>query len=248
MKKNVNFFLLSLALLSCSRLVAAADTMTQQSPNPALSPRDGPPEKPYYLTGNEDVWETFPPKPALGSPKDQTDLLITLSLQANRTEDQKNEALRDQKYSITLVTDVIDTNFQTKYPNVFNVLANADIDSYFINTKIKKANARLRPFVQHPTLVVPLFLVSDFSYPSGHATGTELLARILGKLFPTQSDALLNRARQVADSRVVAGVHYATDTEAGLALGDLIFTELEEQPQFQSDLAAAASKDQIPLK
>jgi acid phosphatase (class A) len=114
--------------------------------------------------------------------------------------------------------------------DVFKVLANADIDSYFVNRMIKKANARLRPFMQHPTLVIPLLEVGDFSYPSGHASGTELQAHILASLFPKEKDALLNRVRQIADSRVVAGVHYASDTEAGLALGDLLFTENEAQP------------------
>jgi acid phosphatase (class A) len=99
--------------------------------------------------------------------------------------------------------------------------------------------------VQHPTLVTPLFEVSDFSYPSGHATGTQLQARILAKLFPQQAEALLKRARQIADSRVVAGVHYASDTEAGLALGDLLFAQIEAQPQFQKDLREAAEKDQL---
>lgn len=60
--------------------------------------------------------------------------------------------------------------------------------------------------------------------------------------------ALLKRARQVADGCVVAGVHYASDTEAGLALGDLLFAQLETQPRFQNDLTAAAIKDQIPQK
>jgi acid phosphatase (class A) len=225
-----------------------ADQAPVQSMNSAPSPMGGSPEKPYYLTGNEDVWQNFPPKPVLGSPTDQTDLLITLSLQASRTEDQKNEAFRDKNYSITLVTDVIDANFETKYPNIFKVLTNADIDSYFINTMIKKANGRLRPYVQHPTLIVTLFVVGDFSYPSGHASGLELQARILGQLFPTQSDALRKRARQIADGRVVAGVHYTSDTEAGLALGDLLFAQLETKTEFQKDLSTAATKDQLPLE
>jgi acid phosphatase (class A) len=144
------------------------------------------------------------------------------------------------------VTDVIDADFEAKYPDVFKVLANADIDSYFVNTMIKKANARLRPFVQHPTLVLPLFDVGDFSYPSGHASGTQLQVRILARLFPKEKDALLNRVRQIADSRVVAGVHYASDTEAGLALGDLLFIEIEAQPRFQKDMDAAVAKDQLP--
>ncbi len=246
MKNRLNAILCILGLVICSCPFAMADQDPKQSMNPAASPSGSPPEKPYYLTGNENVWQNFPPKPALGSPTDQTDLLITLSLQVSRTEDQKNEAFRDKNYSIKLVTDVIDANFETKYPNTFKLLTNADIDSYFINTMIKKANGRLRPYVQHPTLVVPLFVVGNFSYPSGHASGLELQARILGQLFPTQSDALLKRARQIADGRVVAGVHYTSDTEAGLALGDLLFAQLETKTEFQKDLTAAATKDQLP--
>jgi acid phosphatase (class A) len=67
-------------------------------------------------------------------------------------------------------------------------------------------------------------------------------------LFPAKSDDLLKRARQIADGRVVAGVHYTSDTEAGIALGDLLFTELESTPKFKSDLTAAAAKDNIALK
>jgi hypothetical protein len=64
----------------------------------------------------------------------------------------------------------------------FEVLKRADLDASFINSMLKKANSRLRPFVQHPALVQPLFTAGDFSYPSGHASGTELQARILSRL------------------------------------------------------------------
>ena len=248
MKIRFPAILFTFLFVSLSWPVCWADQPDSPMSGASASLSSGPPKKPYYLTGNEDVWENFPSKPALGSPVDQTDLLITLSLQASRSEDQKNEAIRDKTYSIKLMTDVIDPNFETKYSNTFKVLTNADIDAYFINTTIKRANGRLRPFVQHPTLVVPLFTVGDFSYPSGHASGTELQARILAKLFPAQREALLKRARQIADGRVVAGVHYASDTEAGLALGDLLFMQLETKSAFQKDLAAAAAADQIPMR
>jgi hypothetical protein len=145
----------------------------------------------------------FPRKPALGSSTDQSDLLITLSIQ-------------------------------------FEVLKHVDLDGYIINSMIKKANARLRPFVQHPALVQPLFTADDFGYPSGLSSGTELQARVLSTLFPAQSDQLLVRARQVADSRVIAGVHYTSDTLAGIALGDLIFIQLQAKPKFRHELSAAA--------
>jgi acid phosphatase (class A) len=247
MKIRFHAILFTLLLTSLSWSVCWADQPDNPMSSASVSPSSGPPEKPYYLTGNENPWQNFPSRPALGSPIDQADLLITLSVQASRSEDQKNEAIRDKTYSIKLMTDVIDPDFETKYPNTFKVLTNADIDAYFINAMIKRANKRLRPFVQHPALVLPLFTVGDFSYPSGHASGMELQARILAKLFPGQMEALLKRARQIADGRVIAGVHYASDTEAGLALGDLLFMELETKSTFQKDLAAAAAADQIPL-
>jgi len=43
-------------------------------------------------------------------------------------------------------------------------------------------------------------------------------------------------------------VHYASDTEAGLGLGDMLFTELEAKSAFQKDLAAAAESDHIPAQ
>src|SRR5580704_12840347 len=249
MKKRLTAILGTVVLLSWSCLFSSAGQVDQQSSSLSPSPRQGgAPQQPHYLTGKEDVWSTFPPKPALGSPTDQADLLITLSLQNSRTEDQKKEALGDRKYSIRLVTDLIAADFETKYPNTFQVLTNADIAAYFITAKLKKINGRLRPYIQHPVLVTPLFTVGDFSYPSGHSSGTELQARILGKLFPSRSDALLTRARQVADGRVVAGVHYTSDTEAGIALGDLLFTQLETKSEFEDDLTAACTKDQIYLK
>jgi acid phosphatase (class A) len=90
--------------------------------------------------------------------------------------------------------------------------------------------------------------VGDYTYPSGHSSGSEVQALILGVLFPDRAEELLKRARQVADGRVIAGVHYASDTEAGENLGDLIFDQLEASAQFKQDLAAAAQKDGIPLK
>ena len=201
-----------------------------------------------YLKASDTIWSNFPKSPPLASPVDESDLLITLSTQNSRTEVQKAEAEHDKKYSVKLVSDVIDPAFETKYPKTWAMLKEADHEENVINSEIKRANARCRPFVQHPTLVTPLFSVPDYSYPSGHASGMELQARLLGVLFPLQADVLLHRARQVADSRVIAGVHYTSDTEYGLNLGDLVFQQLEANPNFPSDLAKAAHEDKIPTQ
>jgi acid phosphatase (class A) len=234
-------------------LLAALVGLPIRADNPAAAPMvpaTSAKPRPHftYLTGDEEVWSTFPKAPALGSPVDEDDLLITLAAQANRTDEQKKEATTDQHWSIKLFTGVIDPDFETKYPATYDVLKKAATDAGMINEKLKDESKRLRPFVQHPVLVTPLFPVSDYTYPSGHSSGSEVQSRILGVLFPAQAENLLKRARQVADSRVIAGVHYASDTEAGENLGDLIFEQLEASAQFKQDLSAAAQKDGIPLK
>jgi acid phosphatase (class A) len=203
--------------------------------------------QPYYLTGKEVLWAEFPKTPALASPVDLTDLTIVLSIQASRNAEQIAEAKRDAPYSIKLLTDVIDPAFESNFPKTYEVLKRAGADGAFITSMLKKQNSRLRPFVQHPTLVIPVITCEDFSYPSGHSSGAELQARLLGKLFPAKAEDLLHRARQVADSRVVAGVHYASDTCMGLFLGDILFKELDASPKFRADLEEATKTDKISL-
>lgn len=151
MKPHFTPFLCTLLLVNCSVLNAiAAEPATQASPTQMARPSGDLPQRPYFLTGTEIVWRAFPRKPALGSSTDQCDLLTTLSIQASRTEEQKNEAVHDKDYSIKLVTDVIDPDFETKYPMTFEVLKRADLDGYFINSILKKANGRPRPFRPAP--------------------------------------------------------------------------------------------------
>lgn len=244
MKMRLRSLWLVVVLAGCPGWEFGADMGAQ----PANSTASFVPPPLVYLTGNEAVWSFFPKCAAPGSETDELDLAITLSIQASRTDAQKKEACDDANYTITLMTGVISPDFATKYPKTFKVLDAANGDDGNITTMIKNENERLRPFVGHPTLVLPLFPVPDYSYPSGHASGMELQARLLGTLFPAQAEALLNRARQVADSRVVAGVHYTSDTEEGLILGDLVFKELEANAKFTADLVAAAEQDGIALK
>jgi acid phosphatase (class A) len=240
LRKKSLALLLGVVFLSSSALRAENAIIPPAASRAASS-------QPSYLNAGDEVWGDFPKAPALGSPVDESDLTITLTVQNTRNEEQKAEAFRDKNFSIKLLTDVIDPTFETKYPKTWLLLKQASQDGAEINSLIKKKNARLRPFVQHPTLVTPLFTVADFSYPSGHATGSQLQARLLGRLFPAQAEDLLHRARQVADGRVVAGAHYASDTEYGLALGDLVFQQLVANPKFVSDLTHAATEDNIPV-
>jgi acid phosphatase (class A) len=214
-----------------------------------VQPAAGTPQKTeHYITGKEPVFVHFPAAPSLNSDLDHTDLLITLLAQGSRNSAQVREAINDREFANAIETmdRLVDRNFEKAYPassKVAQLLKNTEDDAAPIVSMLKKRNGRLRPFVQHPGLVVPIFPVKDFSYPSGHATGAQLHARLLAALFPDCSAKVLIKAKTIADSRVVAGVHYESDIEAGLRLGDLIFSALTANPRFIHDLHEA--KDQI---
>jgi membrane-associated phospholipid phosphatase len=68
--------------------------------------------------------------------------------------------------------------------------------------------------------IVPSFPIPNFpSYPSGHAAFSAAAATFLGHRFPDERQELTRLAEEAAQSRVVSGLHYPFDCEAGLWQG-----------------------------
>jgi len=109
-------------------------------------------------------------------------------------------------------------------------------------TDAKDTFNRKRPFeiTKKTKLFVPI--ESTPSYPSGHSTRATLWALVLAQIFPDQKDALMARARQVGDDRVLGGVHFPSDVEAGRKLAAAIADQMLTDPDFQSQLAAAKTE------
>jgi acid phosphatase (class A) len=63
------------------------------------------------------------------------------------------------------------------------------------------------------------------------------LAVVLGSVFPDKAQALLERAGQIAHSRVDAGVHYPSDIAEGEVLGKATGAAILATNDFQKDLA-----------
>ncbi|MCX5620445.1 acid phosphatase [Bombella pollinis] len=79
---------------------------------------------------------------------------------------------------------------------------------------------RRRPFIdyggQSCVIDIQRFLTS-WSYPSGHTVRAYALALALSKLYPEHRSAFLAKAHQFAESRVICGMHWASDIKAGEA-------------------------------
>jgi len=76
---------------------------------------------------------------------------------------------------------------------------------------------------QYDTTYKPLISTPPFpGYPSGHATGAATTSAVLGYFFPADAKEFQQLAQDCADSRFDAGIHFRTDNEAGLRMGEAI--------------------------
>jgi len=102
---------------------------------------------------------------------------------------------------------------------VYALLGVGTYDAFLASQDGKFTYWYLRP-AQSDKALVPLFPAPNFpSYPSNHATISGLRGPLLGYLFPAHADEILAVAKEAADSRVWAGIHYQMDLNAGLELG-----------------------------
>lgn len=80
------------------------------------------------------------------------------------------------------------------------------------------------------------------SYPSGHAAFGWAWALVLAELAPEHADAILARGREYGDSRVVCGLHYPSDVEAGRVVAAGALARLHAEPGFRAELDAARAE------
>jgi len=73
---------------------------------------------------------------------------------------------------------------------------------------------------QYDTTYHPLIATPPFpGYPSGHATMSGMISELYSYLFPTDKALFQKVAKDGAESRFQAGIHFRTDNDAGLELG-----------------------------
>lgn len=82
---------------------------------------------------------------------------------------------------------------------------------------IRKHPSEIDPSI---TTVVPP--TTSPSYPSEHAVAAGAAAAVLNYLFPDQTDAINAAANESAESRILAGVSFPSDVDAGMDLGSSV--------------------------
>ena len=78
-----------------------------------------------------------------------------------------------------------------------------------------------------------------YAYPSGHTTGSYIYAHILGMIYPKKYAKLKEIAEEIAQHRILVGMHFPHDIEGGKKLALLILGGLTQNNNFQQDLTKA---------
>lgn len=135
---------------------------------------------------------------------------------------------------------------QEATPHLNMLLRRTLVDAGLSTYAAKDKYNRTRPFAAHKdspcTPQDEAQLSKDGSYPSGHAALGWAWALLLSELAPERTDALLARGHAFGQSRVICGVHWQSDVDAGRLMGSAAVAKLHADPVFKAQMAAARSE------
>ncbi len=170
-----------------------------------------------------------------------TQITMVAKTQKHIRQEDKADMLSEQKASVEMVSNALGSGFDAQhYPKTFELLHHAFSDTASVTEKAKQYWGTSRPYIAEPKKIKLLVdPITNNAYPSGHTSISYVLAEILGILIPEKRMELRERAAQIALHRIMAGVHYPQDIQAGGKLGAMILGAILQNSDFQDDLAEA---------
>lgn len=194
-----------------------------------------------FITADQvDLTVLLPPPPAADSPAARADLAAVIAAEAARTPGTSAAARADAEVSILRFADVLGPGFTAaNLPKSLALFKLVSRDASQVTLRGKDYWRRPRPYVASPDVHPIVDVSTDGSYPSGHASFGCMAGVLLGALVPEKRAELLARGREYGRNRIVAGVHYPTDVEAGCLAGTVTAAVLLQAPSFQAPFAEA---------
>jgi acid phosphatase (class A) len=205
-------------------------------------------DKKPFITGNEiNLAMLLPPPPANNSMQTREDLAEVLRLQVTRTPAMVARAQADEARNVWCFADVMGPQFTKGRLPVLAAFFRRLVDSGdAVVDPYKNMWNRPRP-PQYSSLVKPVVKLSTApSYPSKHATDVTLMGIVLSNMVPEKRADIMARAADYAHNRVVGGIHFPSDVEAGQIVGTVIAARLQTQDDFNA--AFAAARDELRLQ
>ena len=194
----------------------------------------------------------LPPPPAAGSAQQAADLDTYRSTRALRDTPRWALAAKDANLHFPAAASTFECALrlpisQQATPHLNMLLRRTLVDAGLATYAAKDNHQRQRPFAAAGgascTPAEEAALAKDGSYPSGHAAIGWAWALVLTQAAPQHTDALLQRGVAFGQSRVICGVHWQSDVEAGRSIGAATVARLQSDATFNAQLALA--RDEI---
>ncbi|WP_171034069.1 acid phosphatase [Lichenicoccus roseus] len=217
---------------------------------------------PYLGAGRPDGLLVLPPPPAPASPAQRLDEIVFTHSRALRERDPqrwalaRNDAQLDFDHLMADFACALQVRLdRNSAPTLYRLLARLALDSRPETDAVKDHYDRRRPYIGNDAPICiarGTSLDATASYPSGHTTIGWTLALLLTELAPDRAGEILARGRAFGESRIVCGVHWLSDVQAGTLNGATLVAAVHSSPGFRADMLqagreiAAARRDPRP--
>lgn len=125
---------------------------------------------------------------------------------------------------------IFENNLHLNPPRAARIYAVVNVTSYdaFVACwDAKYTYWGIRPNQYDTTFRPAILITPPFpGYPSGHAALSSAMAEIYSYFFPDEKDLFRQKAKEAAESRFQAGIHFRTDNEVALELGKKVATKV----------------------
>lgn len=195
--------------------------------------------KPYFKADQIDP--ELLTNPALpGSEKYEKEVKYIIKLQKNPDLNEVDKSFIERHLKPEMIGKfVIKDLVRDQYPKLYKLLDRVHRTSSFATSKAKHYWNMKRPYVAIKEIKPLIAAHSNPAYPSGHTTSSYTIARVLSLVFPEKKAQFLARAQEIANHRVLVGMHFPQDLDAGRELSLLVVGGLLQDAHFLKDLKKA---------
>ncbi len=200
---------------------------------------------PPYLTAKQlDLTIMLPPPPPKGGEIEKAEIAAVIAAQRAASPERIALGAHDAEEDVfTMFTATLGGKFVAGNLPVASVFFARVGDSEDETVDpAKKVFARARPWMTSTEVKVLGPSSKSGSWPSGHTTRVTMEAIILAAMVPEQRAAIWARAAEYAESRVIIGMHYPLDLEAGRRAGTAMAAVMFADPAFRANFAAAKAE------
>lgn len=201
-------------------------------------------EAPYVTAARLDLVLFLPPPPVSGSALDLAEMREVVALQASRSPERAAQSKTDSDETIyVMFSEIVGPKFKAaNLPKLDMLFRRVGASEDETVDPVKKVFRRPRPFQANPEVKPSAVISRSGSYPSGHATRSTMMGIIMAAMLPEKRGAIWARVDDYAESRVIGGVHYRSDIEAGKRAGTVMAAIMFADPAFRTDYEAARAE------